>query len=117
MIEDRSLPGRDPDRIYRGIIPAEMSWDVILREWGHEKRLNPRYDIANHSPDGYAWGYGGSAPSQLALAILVDVIGRERAVPFYQRFKFAKIATLPQDEEWTMTAREVQAWYENHRND
>src|SRR5204863_5783137 len=27
--------------------------------------------VINHSPDGFAWGYGGSGPAQLALAILL----------------------------------------------
>ena len=25
----------------------------------------------NHSPDGFNWGYGGSGPAQLALAIML----------------------------------------------
>lgn len=29
-------------------------------------------NVRNHSPDGFNWGYGGSGPSQLALAILID---------------------------------------------
>lgn len=29
--------------------------------------------IINHSPDGFQWGYSGSGPSQLALAILLKV--------------------------------------------
>ncbi len=32
--------------------------------------LPPRNDLANHSPDGFGWGYSGSGPSQLALAVL-----------------------------------------------
>jgi hypothetical protein len=27
--------------------------------------------VYNHSPDGFAWGYNGSGPAQLALAILM----------------------------------------------
>ena len=34
--------------------------------------LNPRLDLWNHSPTGFEWGYGGSGPAQLALAILAD---------------------------------------------
>ena len=36
------------------------------------RRLNPRLDLWNHSPTGFEWGYGGSGPAQLALAILAD---------------------------------------------
>lgn len=34
--------------------------------------LNPRLDLVNHSPDGFAWGYGGSGPTQLAVAMAID---------------------------------------------
>ncbi|HXR05085.1 MAG TPA: DUF6166 domain-containing protein [Verrucomicrobiae bacterium] len=37
--------------------------------------LNPRLDLYNHSPTGFEWGYGGSGPAQLALAILADHLG------------------------------------------
>jgi len=30
--------------------------------------------IINHSPDGFSWGYRGSGPSQLSLAIVVEAI-------------------------------------------
>ena len=39
---------------------------------GRTYELNPRLDLANHSPSGFEWGYGGSGPSQTALAILAD---------------------------------------------
>ena len=37
--------------------------------------LNPRLDLRNHSPTGLEWGYCGSGPAQLALAILADHTG------------------------------------------
>lgn len=47
-------------------------WECVIVVDGREGRLNPRYDLANHSPDGFAWGYPGSGPAQLALAILAN---------------------------------------------
>jgi Family of unknown function (DUF6166) len=44
---------------------------------GKRYPLALRLEIANHSPDGFEWGYGGSGPAQLALAILADHIGPE----------------------------------------
>ena len=41
------------------------------------RRLNPRLDLWNHSPTGFEWGYGGSGPAQLALAILADHLGND----------------------------------------
>lgn len=31
--------------------------------------------LVRHSPDGFAWGYGGSGPSDLALNMLIDALG------------------------------------------
>ncbi|MDB5309118.1 MAG: hypothetical protein JWO38_3320 [Gemmataceae bacterium] len=60
--------------------------------------LPPRYDLRNHSPDGFEFGYAGSGPSQLALALLADALGDdERAQDHYQSFKFKVIARLEGD--------------------
>lgn len=60
--------------------------------------LPPRLDLSNHSPTGFEWGYGGSGPAQLALAILADALGNDgRALRLHQRFKFKVIASMPRD--------------------
>jgi hypothetical protein len=86
---------------------GEMDWDVMLIEHGRTTRLDPRHDVMNHSPDGFSWGYQGSGPSQTALAILCDAIGPERAVPLHHEFKRVAIATLAQNQGWSMTLGEV----------
>ena len=71
------------------------------------RRLNPRLDLWNHSPSGFEWGYGGSGPAQLALAILADHLGDDQeALNLYQRFKWAVIAELPR-HQWTLTSRDI----------
>lgn len=72
-----------------------------------EHELNPRYDLRNHSPDGFMWGYGGSGPSQLALAILCEAIGDEHAKIHYQDFKHCCIAKLPQDQPFRLDIMQV----------
>ncbi len=70
--------------------------------------LEPRNDLFNHSPDGFAWGYGGSAPAQLALALAADVLGDdEQAVAIHQRLKSELITWLPQDQDWNLTEAQV----------
>jgi hypothetical protein len=60
--------------------------------------LPPRHDLRNHSPDGFEFGYAGSGPSQLALALLADALGDdERAERLYQDFKFKVITRLEGD--------------------
>lgn len=60
--------------------------------------LPPRHDLRNHSPDGFEFGYAGSGPAQLSLALLADVLGNDdRAQRVYQDFKFKVIARLDGD--------------------
>jgi len=53
--------------------------------------------VCNHSPDGFAWGYGGSGPAQLALAILLRFTDADEARRRHQAFKWAHVADWPQD--------------------
>jgi len=54
-----------------------------------------RLDLWNHSPTGFEFGYGGSGPAQLALAILADCCGDELALQYHQAFKWAVVARIP----------------------
>lgn len=65
--------------------------------------------VVNHSPDGFSWGYGGSGPSQLALAILMLYLPVEKAQQAYQSFKFDIVAHLPQDD-FTLSEEKVHDW-------
>lgn len=70
--------------------------------------LPPRFDLRNHAPDGFEWGYSGSGPAQLALALCADVLTGQpdRALRVYQTFKSLEIATI-QTNEWTLTELDV----------
>jgi len=54
-------------RRYRGVRWPDRC--VVLVDG---KPLAPRNDLFDHSPSGFEWGYGGSGPAQLALALLAD---------------------------------------------
>jgi Family of unknown function (DUF6166) len=69
----------------------------------------PSQKLHNHSPDGFAWGYGGSGPAQLALAILLDFYGLDaEELRYYQDFKFAVIANLARDKAWMFDGMFIQ---------
>jgi hypothetical protein len=53
--------------------------------------------VFNHSPDGFAWGYCGSGPAQLALAVLLEITTLHRALQNYQAFKADVIARIQGD--------------------
>jgi hypothetical protein len=63
---------------------------------GERLELRPSLRLWNHSPTGFAWGYAGSGPAQLALAILLQFTDRFTAVRLHQQFKFEQVAAWPE---------------------
>ena len=70
------------------------------RVWVDEKELFPgrSQKAINHSPDGFNWGYAGSGPAQLALAILLEHLPEGQALSQHQQFKWDVIAGLPRSD-------------------
>jgi hypothetical protein len=100
---------------------TESGVTVTVRDTGAPggvRTLDPRLDLFNHSPSGFEFGYGGSGPAQLALAICADVLGDdERALRVYQDFKWRVTAPIDGDD-FSITearAREVIAEIERER--
>lgn len=75
---------------------------------GDVGELDARHDVRNHSPDGFEWGYGGSGPAQLALALTLDVLGGDvaRARLIYQEVKWRIVGRLPH-ESWQLRASDL----------
>ncbi len=86
---------------------AEDGCAVTVSAGGDTRPLAPRFDLRRHSPTGFEWGYGGSGPAQLALALAADVLADdEAALGVYQRFKFRVVGRLSADA-WTLTEAEL----------
>jgi len=83
---------------------AEESNTVWLN--GQKLDIKPSQAIIKHSLE-FAWGYLGSGPAQLALAILLELRGRVFAMVHYQQFKEDIIAQIPNEnfpeQEFTYT--------------
>ena len=74
--------------------------------------LDPRLDLGSHSPTGFEWGYGGSGPAQLALALLADHTGDDdEAVMLHQDFKRLVVARLA-FRGWELTGPQMDSWLE-----
>ena len=93
----------DKDNYYRGYRLQEAGACSVFV---NDTPLPPRYDLRNHSPDGFQWGYGGSGPAQLALAILAYEFGDSVAKHYYQDFKWRVIARIGSDI-WTTHSIEL----------
>lgn len=67
--------------------------------WLDDKELDPAPSQAiwNHSPDGFNWGYNGSGPAQLAMAVVLKLTGETKG---YQEFKSKVIASIPQGKDF-----------------
>ena len=101
------------DRIYVGRRKACGNVEVYVGD-GHgkiEKLLpGPSQALWNHSPGGFEWGYEGSGPSRLSLALLFDVTGdRELSVTYHQEFKRHFVAGWRKDY-WAVTADSIRDW-------
>jgi hypothetical protein len=94
---------------YIGTRRADRICDVRVHNVdGRWQRLRIRLDLFNHSPTGFEWGYAGSGPAQLALAMLADALkDDEKAVQLHQKFKFKVIAMLDRDAPWEITQEQV----------
>ncbi len=110
------------NKIYEGRRKDKYSIAVHVKE-EHEQPLT---HVCVHSPDGFEWGYPGSGPADLALAIMVDFLKEDPtkaqvyaktgqgspspAVHCYQKFKDKFVIGLPK-ERWTLTEEEIKKWY------
>jgi hypothetical protein len=76
---------------------------------------NRSQGVYNHSPDGFNWGYGGSGPSQLALAIMLEFVDEDMAISLYQDFKVDVISKLSQDKDFEIDMETVELWIISHK--
>ena len=91
-------------KTYKGI--RELNGVVVTVDG---QPLPQRQDLRNHSPDGFEWGYAGSGPAQLALALLADHSQDDSfALAHYQQFKNLVIASLP-DLKWSLSSACIDA--------
>ena len=70
-----------------------------------ELPIEPSQKIIKHSFD-FSWGYGGSGPAQLALAL---VLYYTKKPDNYQELKRLLIAGLPQGQDFEISEDEVKA--------
>lgn len=68
--------------------------------------LPERTDIREISTDGFEWSYEGTAPAQLALALLADHLGDpQRALMLHMPFMRHVVSNF--DNEWEMSSEDI----------
>ena len=119
-----TLPPR-AEKTYRGVRHGDGSCEVRVEEIAPgfattETRKSSRslplhLETRNHSPTGFAWGYSGSGPAQLALALLIDATGdQDIALQHYQDFKFRFVTRW--DDSWQITQSQIQPYLAAQEN-
>lgn len=90
-------------KVYRG----DRTIDGI-EVWVDGTPLPERTDIKLISADGFEWSYEGTAPAQLALAMLADHLGDDaRALDLHEPFMRHIVANF--NNEWEMTSADIDA--------
>jgi hypothetical protein len=90
---------------------AEAGYDQggrVMVDDGVKRR--PLTHHVYHSPTGYAWGYNGSGPAELAKDILWNLLGEKPISPLYQDFKAQFIASFAGNAGWSLSETEIRAW-------
>lgn len=64
---------------------------------GRHLEIGPSMEVRHHSSE-FNWGYNGSGPTQLALALLMLLMDGEDALKYYQAFKYTVMSSLPQQD-------------------
>ncbi len=107
---EQSRPSDDSDVVYVGY---RRRGRAIVEKQSDQEQLAPdrSLELANHSPSGFNWGYDGSGPAQLALALLLDYTDDEDvALKEYTEFKTKVVSQLECTEPdgcWRLTGREI----------
>jgi hypothetical protein len=100
--------------VYRGERNPSHPVGEEVRVTVDSDTLAERQDLKNHSPAGFEFGYGGSGPAQLALAVLAHHTDDETALHEYGAFKSEVVAELPGHGDgaatWEVSSTEVEAF-------
>jgi hypothetical protein len=101
-------------KVYRGRrTPDDKDTIVEVDDDGAVRPLAPRPDLDGiRTATGFGWGYTGTAPKQLALALLADALSDEVARDWHLRFMVEIVAAFPQNAPWVLTDKEVLGWFQ-----
>lgn len=92
---------------------------VVIKNNNIAVPLDAHNDLANHSSDGFEWGYSGSGPTQLAFAILFEY-AKTKFTEEVEAYKYARthyisfrddfIASI-KSSELEISFAEIERWF------
>lgn len=92
-------------KVYKGR-RTDWTTEVRVERGGVVRPLPLRNDLRNGAP-AFEWGYPGSGPNQLALALAADVLGDDdAALKHHERLK-PIVEALSQQQDWELSETEI----------
>lgn len=94
--------------IIRGLAETRQVWINNI-----ELLPQPSQALSNHSTSGFCWGYGGSGPAQLALAICLWLFeDPDLTLAIYQDFKWKYVSAwnIDSDFQCQLDMEALKAW-------
>ncbi|MCK4547688.1 MAG: hypothetical protein KAW17_09640 [Candidatus Eisenbacteria sp.] len=110
--------------VFVGVVESENEWGVYSANASDVdpvaisgdqpecpgKPLSLRLNEVGHSPTGFAWGYAGSGPAQLAFVLLAETAGSMLARGIYMEFKNSVVCKLDPLRDWGMKSADIIKW-------
>ncbi len=102
-----------PEILYHGIRISESGSQPVHKRLlpdgeFEELPIQPSYKLSGHSPE-FNWGYGGSAPTQLALALLLDATTVPETSLAYCAY-FTQDIVSKWGRKWLISRSEILLW-------
>ena len=91
----------DPVLVSFAGVRSKEATSVMIVVDGVPRPLPFHLAVRSHSPIGFEWGYSGSGPLQLALAICVELVGPVQAERVYHGVQDRLLVGLTR-EKWTL---------------
>jgi len=86
----------NPSFMYAGTRRTEQPSTVLIVGKDFNHPLDPQPKLFQHSSE-FNWGYAGSGPAQLALAIAADICSPRDACRIHQALKFSLVGRITAD--------------------
>lgn len=109
----------DADHYFKSVYDGRYTTENrrIVSVNGHH--LDPRTDLYDYSSSGsLSWGYRGAGPTQLAAAMLCDVIGANQVnhdmVLSFRKFCNKKMG---ESDQWRIVEDEIRKWHKEYTKD
>lgn len=95
-------------KIYRGVLSPDDANVVEVRLKGKWHPLAMHHAIT--TPVGFAWGYAGTQPAQLAMSLLGDCLGDSVAFNHWENFMDEQVRHW--GATWQLTEDDVREWFD-----